>query len=73
MAHIRKILRISLGFLLIAVGIILSIPGVPGPGIVVILLGLVILSNHFHWARRLLHWTKQKAASVVDRGKHPNA
>jgi uncharacterized protein (TIGR02611 family) len=64
MTPIRKILRISLGFLLLAVGLIMAIPGVPGPGIVVIILGLVILSNHFEWARRLLHWTKQKADSV---------
>jgi uncharacterized protein (TIGR02611 family) len=64
MTPIRKILRIALGFLLIAVGLVLSIPGIPGPGFVVIILGLVILSNHFEWARRLLDWVKRKADSV---------
>jgi uncharacterized protein (TIGR02611 family) len=71
MTSIRKILRISLGFLLLAVGLILTIPGVPGPGIAVIILGLVILSGHFEWAQRLLDWTKRKAASVVNRVKRP--
>jgi uncharacterized protein (TIGR02611 family) len=67
----RKILRIGLGFLLIAVGLVLSIPGIPGPGFVVIALGLLVLSEHFHWARRLLDWTKRKAASAMDRVKRP--
>ena len=71
MTPIRNILRIGFGFVLLAVGLILSIPLVPGPGIVVIILGLVILSSHFDWARRLLDWAKQKAASVVDRVKRP--
>lgn len=73
MTPLRKILRISLGFALLAVGLILSIPLVPGPGIVVIILGLVILSSHFSWARRLLEWAKRKASSVVDRVKRPTS
>jgi len=72
MTPIRKFLRISLGFLLVAVGLILSIPLVPGPGIVVVILGLLLLSEHFHWARRLLDWAKRKAGSVVDRVKRPS-
>ena len=28
----------------------------PGPGIAVILLGLVVLSAEFQWARRVLAW-----------------
>jgi uncharacterized protein (TIGR02611 family) len=56
----RRIARISLGFLLVAVGLILALPGVPGPGLAVIALGLVILAEHFHWARRLLDWARHK-------------
>jgi uncharacterized protein (TIGR02611 family) len=72
MTPIRRILRISLGFVLLAVGLILSIPFVPGPGIAVIILGLVILSGHFEWAHRLLQFAKRKAASVVNRVKRPS-
>ena len=73
MVSTRKILRISAGFLLLIVGLVLSIPGVPGPGIVVIIIGLIILSDHFHWARRLLDWAKQKAASITKRPKPPSS
>jgi len=44
----------------VAVGLILALPGVPGPGLAVIALGLVILAEHFHWARRLLDWARHK-------------
>lgn len=37
------ILKNILGFLLIVIGIILSLPGVPGQGILTILLGLIML------------------------------
>lgn len=45
--------RLVVGLALLAVGGVLAIPGVPGPGLVVIFLGLTILSHEFHWARRL--------------------
>jgi uncharacterized protein (TIGR02611 family) len=64
---IRKVLRIALGFLVLIVGIILAIPGVPGPGIAVMIVGLMILSDHFHWARRMLDWAKKKAEQVREK------
>ena len=64
---IRKILRIILGFLVLVVGFILTLPGVPGPGIAVMILGLVILSDHFEWARRMLNWAKKKVERVRER------
>ena len=42
------------GFLLVLVGIVLSGPGVPGPGFLVILIGLALLALEFDWAERLL-------------------
>lgn len=62
----RRIARISLGFLLVAVGLILAIPGVPGPGLPVVFVGLVILAEHYHWARRVLEWAKRKFERVKD-------
>jgi hypothetical protein len=38
----RKIARNIIAVLLIAGGVVLSLPGVPGPGIVVVLLGLAL-------------------------------
>ena len=45
--------RIVGGIVVILVGLFLSLPGIPGPGIVVIVLGLGILSSEFDWAERL--------------------
>jgi uncharacterized protein (TIGR02611 family) len=53
-------LKVIAGFLLLIVGGILALPGVPGPGIVVIILGLWLLSDHFDWAKRALTWAREK-------------
>ena len=45
-----KQLRLCGGFLALAAGVVLSIPLVPGPGIPLILFGLLLLSDHFVWA-----------------------
>jgi putative transmembrane protein PGPGW len=50
------------GFALLIVGGVLAIPGVPGPGIPIILLGLLVLSDHFAWARRAIVWVKVRTA-----------
>jgi uncharacterized protein (TIGR02611 family) len=54
---------VLLGFLLVLIGLILSGPGVPGPGIVVILIGLGFLALEFDRAERLL----EKAIVWADR------
>jgi uncharacterized membrane protein len=59
-SRLPKHLRVFLGFLLLVVGGILSLPLVPGPGIALIILGLVLLSRDFHWAARVLEWAKRK-------------
>lgn len=45
---------VALGFLIVLIGIVLSGPGVPGPGIAVILVGLGFLALEFDRAERLL-------------------
>ena len=47
------------------VGMTLLIAGaamlvLPGPGIAVILLGLVVLSAEFKWAQRVLAWVRER-------------
>lgn len=58
-----RALKISIGFLLLLVGAILAVPGVPGPGFLIALAGLVLLSAEFIWARRL----RRKVEGQVDR------
>jgi uncharacterized protein (TIGR02611 family) len=64
---VRKTVRIVAGFAVLIAGLILMIPGVPGPGLAVAIVGLIILSDHFQWARSLLHWARQKAERLRDR------
>lgn len=41
------------GLVVVIVGILTSIPGIPGPGLALIFLGVVILSSEFAWAHRV--------------------
>jgi tellurite resistance protein TerC len=51
--HGKRMIRITGGIVVLLVGIVLSVPGVPGPGFVFIFLGLSILAIDFVWAHRL--------------------
>ena len=42
------------GVLIVLAGIVMSAPGVPGPGIVTIIVGLGFLALEFDWAERWL-------------------
>lgn len=51
---VHRVAVVALGALLIPVGIVMSGPGVPGPGFLVILLGISFLALEFDRAERLL-------------------
>jgi len=53
------------GFVVALVGIALLV--LPGPGWLLIFLGLAILATEFRWARRTLHWTKGRYQQARDR------
>ncbi|MFL6185650.1 MAG: PGPGW domain-containing protein, partial [Actinomycetes bacterium] len=38
----------------------------PGPGIAVMLLGLVVLSAEFQWAKRILAWARDRGRYLKD-------
>ena len=48
-----RIGRLIVGVLVLLVGVVLMLPGVPGPGVLVAFGGLTMLSGEFDWARRL--------------------
>jgi uncharacterized protein (TIGR02611 family) len=54
--HTVRLGRIVVGLLLLVVGIVLSLPLVPGPGLLVAAIGIGLLSHEFEWARRLRNW-----------------
>ena len=51
--HTIRASRLVLGLALVLAGVVLAIPGVPGPGLLVMFVGLTVLSTEFGWARRL--------------------
>lgn len=57
---IWRLCRIVCGFILLAVGLFLSLPGIPGPGFVLIALSFGILSHDFHWAKRAQEYVHRK-------------
>lgn len=50
--HTVRATRIVIGIVLIVLGILLSLPLVPGPGLLLVFGGLTVLSTEFEWARR---------------------
>jgi tellurite resistance protein TerC len=69
--HGKRVARITAGIVVLVVGLILAIPGVPGPGLLVIFVGLSILAVDFVWAHRLKTKLKDGAGRLADkvRGK----
>jgi tellurite resistance protein TerC len=65
--HAKRVLRITSGVVLLVVGLFFMIPGVPGPGFLVVILGLSILAVDFVWAHRLKTHLKDQAGKVVDK------
>ena len=51
-----RVLVGTVGSVVLLAGVVMLV--VPGPGIASILLGLLILSTEFRWARRMLHPVK---------------
>src|ERR671915_1654749 len=62
---LHRIAIVIVGVLIVVAGGALSAPGVPGPGIAVILIGLGFLALEFDWAERLL----ERAIIWADRAK----
>lgn len=67
--HTVRAGRVVVGCALLAAGAVLALPLVPGPGILVALGGLALLSHEFEWARRLrdrLHQTARQVTGRID-------
>jgi uncharacterized protein (TIGR02611 family) len=56
--HAWRIVVLVVGLVLIAAGLVMLVT--PGPGIAAILAGLALLSTEFDWAKRLLHWFRER-------------
>lgn len=64
MRRLKTLITAVVGFTILAVGATLLV--LPGPGLLVIALGLLVLSAEFVWAKRALHRMKDQAQKVRD-------
>jgi uncharacterized protein (TIGR02611 family) len=62
--QVRRIFRVVAGFTLLLAGVVMLVT--PGPGWVVILLGLGLLAAEFVWARRLMDRIKHEGTRIKD-------
>ena len=71
--HGKRVARITAGLAVLLAGVVMAVPGVPGPGLVVIFAGLSILAVDFVWAHRLQTRMKSGGAKILDklRGRPP--
>ena len=60
----RRLLVLLVGFAVVGAGIAMLV--LPGPGMLVIMVGLAVLGTEFAWAERALDTAKAKAAAAGD-------
>lgn len=61
--RLRRVASVVGGFLALGAGILLLV--LPGPGLLLVLGGLVLLSNEFAWARRLTDPVRTRAVDAT--------
>jgi uncharacterized protein (TIGR02611 family) len=62
--QVRRVFLIIAGFTLLLAGVIMLIT--PGPGLLVIFLGLGLLAAEFVWARRLMDRMRRESGRLKD-------
>jgi hypothetical protein len=60
LALVKRIARWVAAIVLIVVGLVLSIPGVPGPGLLIALIGVLILLPESRWLRKKYARTRRR-------------
>ena len=62
---VRRIIVFLIGSTVLLAGVLMLV--LPGPGIVVIIVGLAILATEFVWANRLLGHARERAARLAQK------
>ncbi|MGD0016605.1 MAG: PGPGW domain-containing protein [Verrucomicrobiia bacterium] len=70
--HGKRVARITAGVVVLLVGLIMAIPGVPGPGLLVMFIGLSILAVDFVWAHRLKTRIQDTTKNAMDKVRGKN-
>lgn len=66
-----RLARMVFGFFVLLAGLLMLV--LPGPGILAIVAGLVILSEDVAWADRTLRYVKRRVPGVPEDGKVPRS
>ncbi|MGH8900507.1 MAG: PGPGW domain-containing protein [Egibacteraceae bacterium] len=64
-ALVQRVAIAVVGGIITTAGIVLLF--IPGPGLLVLLLGLAILATEFVWARQVRQWVHREARSITQR------
>jgi tellurite resistance protein TerC len=62
--QVRRVFLVVAGFTLLLAGVVMLVT--PGPGMLVIFLGLGLLAAEFVWARRLMDRIKHQGGRMMD-------
>lgn len=62
---VYRVIITVLGALIVIIGLIL-VP-LPGPGWLIVFIGLTVLGSEYHWARRVLGWLRATLARFWER------
>jgi hypothetical protein len=61
---LKRVARWAAALGLIAIGLVLSVPGIPGPGILVILIGIFLLLPESRWLRKKYAALKRRYPTI---------
>jgi hypothetical protein len=61
---IKRVARWATALILIVMGLLLSIPGVPGPGLIIVMIGVFVLLPESRWLRKKYAALKQRYPRV---------
>ncbi|HYS17119.1 MAG TPA: hypothetical protein VET45_09375 [Candidatus Binatia bacterium] len=56
----KRLARWTVALALIVLGLVLSIPGIPGPGLLIVLVGVFVLLPESRWLRKKFVALKQR-------------
>lgn len=65
--HTRRVAMTIAGIAILLLGVVLLF--IPGPGILVVLLGLSIMAREYDWAQDILHWARDRYRRTTERIK----
>jgi uncharacterized protein (TIGR02611 family) len=66
-SRVYRVTFAAMGFILVGLGLILALPLVPGPGLLLMVVGLAMLAHEFDWADRILERLLDRAERAASR------